>query len=356
MLEKRKNFLINIAYYGVIIGATVLVLRFAWKSVGAFMLAFLFAWVLQGPIRFLDRKLPVKKRLCAAVTVALFYAAAGGLLTLAGAELITGIVNLIGLIPNMYDTHVYPFFMDVFRNTEAALVMLDPSVLAVLENVAREFLSSLGSMASSISVWAMSLVTTIAGGIPGAFIKLVVMVISTFFIAMDYDRLTGFVLRQMNEGSKKLLIEIKEYVVGTLWVCIRSYALIMSITFVELAIGLSLLKISHGVLIAFCISFFDILPVLGTGGIMLPWVLLTAVQGNLPRALGLLAVYIIITVIRNIIEPKIVGSQLGLHPVVTLSSMFAGAALFGVLGLFGFPIGLSLLCYLNERGVIKIFK
>ena len=67
-------------------------------------------------------------------------------------------------------------------------------------------------------------------------------------------------------------------------------------------------------------------------------------------------VYLVITVVRNIIEPKIVGSQIGLHPVVTLVSMFVGAQLLGVLGLFGFPIGLSLLRYLNETGSIRLFK
>ena len=138
--------------------------------------------------------------------------------------------------------------------------------------------------------------------------------------------------------------------------CIRSYALIMSITFVELSIGLTLAGIKHPVLVAFIIALFDILPVLGTGGIMIPWTILTAIQGNGPMALKMLAIYVVITVIRNIIEPKIVGSQLGLHPVVTLCSMFVGAQVFGVIGLFGFPIGLSLLRYLNDHGVIRLFR
>ena len=73
-------------------------------------------------------------------------------------------------------------------------------------------------------------------------------------------------------------------------------------------------------------------------------------------ALSLLAIYLVITIIRNIIEPKIVGSQLGLHPVVTLCSMFVGAQLLGVVGMFGFPILLSLLRYLNDHEVIHIFK
>ena len=89
---------------------------------------------------------------------------------------------------------------------------------------------------------------------------------------------------------------------------------------------------------------------------MIPWVVISAFSGDFTLALGLLLVYVAITVIRNIIEPKIVGSQIGLHPVVTLVSMFAGVQLFGAVGLFGFPIGLSLLMHLNRTGTIKIFR
>ena len=89
---------------------------------------------------------------------------------------------------------------------------------------------------------------------------------------------------------------------------------------------------------------------------MIPWAVITAIQGDYSMAIALFAVYIVVTIIRNIIEPKIVGSQLGLHPVATLASLFVGAQLFGAVGLFGFPIGLSLLRYLNEQGTLKIFK
>ena len=96
--------------------------------------------------------------------------------------------------------------------------------------------------------------------------------------------------------------------------------------------------------------------VLGTGGIMIPWAVITALLGDYSLALKLFVLYLVITIIRNIIEPKIVGSQLGLHPVVTLASMFAGVQLAGVVGLFGFPIGLSLMKHLNDTGTIEIFK
>ena len=89
---------------------------------------------------------------------------------------------------------------------------------------------------------------------------------------------------------------------------------------------------------------------------MIPWALIMAVYGNYPLALELFLIYVAITVVRNIIEPKIIGGQLGLHPVVTLISMFVGVDFFGVIGLFGFPILLSLIRHLNDRGVIKVLK
>ena len=101
---------------------------------------------------------------------------------------------------------------------------------------------------------------------------------------------------------------------------------------------------------------FDVLPVLGTGGIVIPWGVLSLLSGNLFLGIGLLITYVIITVIRNIVEPKIVGAQLGLHPVVTLIAMFVGVNAFGFLGIFGLPILISLVNHLNNKGIIRIFK
>ena len=195
----------------------------------------------------------------------------------------------------------------------------------------------------------MSFVSNMAVALPELLIKLMLMVISTFFMAADYDKLTMMCMEQLGEKARGLLVKIKDYIAGTLFVCIRSYLLIMSITFLELGIGLNMLGIERAWMIAALTAFFDILPVLGTGGVMLPWAAISAMQGEVRMAIGLLTLYLAITIIRNIIEPKIVGKQLGLHPVVTLISMFIGAKLLGVVGLFGFPLGLSLLGYLKQE-------
>ena len=101
--------------------------------------------------------------------------------------------------------------------------------------------------------------------------------------------------------------------------------------------------IENAVLKASVIALLDILPILGTGGIMIPWFVVSFVLGHTTLGLKLLAIYVVVTVVRNYVEPKIVGTQLGLHPIITLVSMFIGLRLFGFWGLFGLPVGISYL-------------
>ena len=124
---------------------------------------------------------------------------------------------------------------------------------------------------------------------------------------------------------------------------IRSYVMIMMLTFTELSILFTLFGIEHAVLKAALIAVFDIMPILGTGGIVIPWAVVSLVLGYTELGIQLLIIYAIVTVIRNYMEPKIVGTQLGLHPIITLVTMFIGLRLFGFWAMFGLPVGISFL-------------
>ena len=134
---------------------------------------------------------------------------------------------------------------------------------------------------------------------------------------------------------------MRYYLTNTLFVVIRSYALIMLMTFTELSILFGLFGIENGIVKAFAIAVFDILPILGTGGIMIPWAVISLVLGYTKLGIELFVIYAIVTVVRNYMEPKIVGAQLSLHPIISLSSMFIGLRLFGFWGLFGMPVTIS---------------
>ena len=355
-IEKRLRFIINVAYFAILAAAAFLLLRYGLPALMPFVLAFLLAYCLKRPIRFLAEKLRLGRRAAALLTVLLFYGTIGLLLAFLSVRAISGVSQFIVNLPGLYAEYAEPVLTSFCESAEEFFLYQDPELLNQLNAVWEQSLNSLGQQVTGLSVKVMGVLSGMASSLPAFFIRLVLMIIASFFIAMDYDALTGFCMDQMSGRTKKIFLQIKEYVVGTLFVCIRSYALIMSITFVELAVGLTLIGVEYSVVIALFIAVFDILPVLGTGGIMIPWVILEAFRGDLALAVRLLIVYVAITVIRNILEPKIVGSQIGLHPVVTLASMVLGAQLFGVIGLFGFPIGLSLLRHLNDTGTVQLFK
>ena len=354
---KKKNFIINTIYILLISLIVYFSIKYALGLISPFIFAFLIAYLLKKPGKSISSALRIPPKLVALALVLIFYSTIGVLISLLGVKMISTVTTIISQLPIIYENQFEPFLMVTFDGIEQTIYLLDPALVEVLNQGFNQFISSLGDHITNISLSLVGTLSSIALSLPAFMIKILLMVISTFFIASDTDdALSKFVLRQFSTRGRDIILQMKRYVINTLFVVIRSYGLIMSITFIELSIGLSIIGIPNAILIALLISLFDILPVLGTGGIMIPWTIITFIQGNYPIALGLLILYILVTVIRNILEPKIVGSQLGLHPVVTLMSLFIGANLFGIIGLFGFPITLSLLKHLNDTGTMKLFK
>lgn len=355
-MEKRQRFIINFLYFAIILVIAAVLLKFALPLLAPFVIGFLIAYCLRRPVRFLAARCRISWKIAAALMVLIFYVTVGTLAALLGIRAFSTVSRLVASLPRLYQTYANPLMTDIFERVEQAVAQMDPNLLGTMEYFGQQISQSAGQLVSRLSVGSMELVSNVASSLPMLFIRLLLMVISSFFIAMDYEKITGFCIQQLSGKAQEVFLQIKQYVVGTLFVCIRSYALIMSITFVELSVGLGIIGVDYFILVALAIAIFDILPVLGTGGIMIPWAVITAILGDYPMALKLIVLYLIITVVRNIIEPKIVGGQIGLHPVVTLASMFVGVQLLGAVGLFGFPIGLSLLRYLNDTGVIRIFR
>ncbi|MDR3645587.1 MAG: AI-2E family transporter, partial [Clostridia bacterium] len=131
---------------------------------------------------------------------------------------------------------------------------------------------------------------------------------------------------------------------------------LMAITFTELCIGLGLMRVSHVVMIAALIAIVDILPILGTGTVLVPWAIIELVVGRQIFGLMLLLLYAIILVVRNILEPKIVGYHIGLYPLVTLIAMYVGLQAFGAVGLFTFPITVIVIKHMHDTGRLRLWK
>ncbi len=354
--EKKRKVIIDISYV-VIIGLSIyVVLKYFIPLILPFVIGFGIAYLLKPIIRKLQKlsKLPIK--IVSLFSIVLFYALFITILLWFGVEIFNYIKSLFQTLPDLYTNVLYPWLSDGLNNLMILAERLDPVIYESIVEYNKNLLQTFGNIISSVSVFSVSWISNYANRIPSILVTVLLTIITSFFFTTDYQRIMTFALNQLKPNHRDLLLNAQEFLGSTIKKYIKSYFIIMSITYIELAIGLSILGIDKAFIIAFLIAIFDVLPVMGTGGIMIPWTIINFMEGNTNLGIGLLVLYIIVTVIRNIIEPKVVGDQVGLHPLVTLFSMFIGTSLFGVAGLLGFPISLAILKGLHDSGKIVLYK
>ena len=354
--EKKRDFIINVIYILIVGAVLYITLKYALGWFLPFVIGFGIAFILKPLINLITKKLKIKRKVVAGLTVLVFYATVGALFTLLLFKFGLVMKDLFIKLPSIYLNTIEPLIYELAAKVEDILVNLDPALLEAIKQAITSIADSLGSIISSVSSGAVSFITSTVSVVPSFFIILIFSIISSFFFAMDYEKITSFVIRQFSPKGREIVLDIKEYIVGTLFKIIKAYSILICITFIELSIGLSILRVDSAISIALLIACVDILPVLGTGGIVIPWIFIELFKGNTALAIGLTIVYVVITVIRNILEPKIVGEQIGLHPLIMLICMFVGVKFFGVLGLFVLPIIMIILKNLNDSGKIHIFK
>ena len=338
-IQKKRDFLTNIAYWAVVAAGVYCAFKFLLPVSVPFIIGILIAWM----VVWISRKLRCGHKLFRIGLSLLVYGIIGLLVTLLAAKGVSAVTGIIKWLPEVYDKKLLPFVTLIYNWATETIRMMDPALVSALEMLLESILSALKNLISSLSSAAVGLVSGIATGVPNLILSLLAMIFSTLFVVADYDRISEFAGTHIPRSIKTILVNIRIYLTDTLFVVIRSYVLIMLLTFTELSILFSIFSIENAVLKAAIIALLDIMPILGTGGIMIPWSVISLALGHTGLGLKLLIIYGIVTVVRNYVEPKIVGTQLGLHPIITLVSMFIGLRLFGFWGLFGLPVGISFL-------------
>ena len=345
-IQRKRDFLVNLAYFAVIAAAVYLAFQYLLPISVPFIIGILIARLVVK----LSKKIHCSNKPLRILMSLLIYGIIGLLITLLVLEIIKAASAVIPWLPQLYEEKLLPFVMLIYNWSTQNLHQLDPSLISILDVLLESALSAIKNLISFLSTGAVNLVSYLATGVPNLILSLLATIFSTVFVVGDYEKLIEFTKTNLPGPVVKALRNIRIYLTDTLFVVIRSYALIMLLTFTELCILFSLFGVHNGMLKAALIAMLDILPILGTGGIMIPWAIVTMALGNTAFGLKLLLIYGIVTVIRNYVEPRIVGTQLGLHPIITLFSMFIGLRLFGFWGLFGLPVGISFLWKLYKEG------
>lgn len=368
-LQQQKGFLIKFAYWAVWGAAGILLIKYVGPVLLPFIIAFLVAWILAFPVQYVTERLHIKRNVVAVAVVVLFYALVGVLLYLLCNRVVCMVQDMFGEITLFLSDVISPMIQNFNAWIERIMggaisggagAASAPQTTAELVNAAQaessRAMERAGKLVSGMSGTVLDGVSGIATRVPGIFMNVVLALIATVFMELDFPQIVAFLQRQVPKEWQKTASGIKKHAMETAGKCIVSYILILGMTFAELAVGFLLLGIKGAFAIAFLIAVLDILPVLGTGTVLLPWTVIAFASGNVRMGVGVLVLYLVITVVRNITEPRLVGRQIGLPPVVMLPCMILGLKFFGIIGLFAVPFGVAFLKSLNDRGIIHIFK
>ena len=350
-MEKRKEFIINSAYVAIICAFVFICINYLLPILLPFIIGFFFAYF---SIRISHRFFEEEKKLYRGLTLGALYISVILLLVLLISMGITKLGDFLKTLPGFYSNTMEPYI----GSLEASLLEIGESLpesisgpLSTMTDGIFEGLKSLLSQATSVLV---NLTTSFIKNAPDTLVSIIVMIVSSFYMVLDYENIGRWFTSAMPDNVLVAFNEIRDFCENTLFKIIGSYAAIMILTFAELFVGLTLMRISNSGMWAFVIAFLDILPVLGVGTALIPWGISALITGKYLLGTGILVTYLIITVIRNIVEPRLVGTNLGLHPLATLISMITGLKLFSFVGMFGLPLALSFFVTRNKENPLLV--
>ncbi len=362
IIENRKTFIINFLYYGIFAGLYYVVVKYAFGYILPFIVAAALAIVLQKPIRFISNKLHIKAHGAISIIFVLLIV-----------SIIVGGIGFLGwvLVNELkeFSTFLFSKFNSVNDLIDAikgflmgVTAKLPSGIGGTINNYISDFFNNLSTQSTGIDMELLSAplsgAWSVVKGIPSAFVSVLVTIISCVFLTAEYDVIKNMILGMLSKSKGEKLISSKQTVTRGISKLIKAYITLMFITFVEMFLGLNLMKLigvyegGYIFIIAFVTSIVDIVPILGTGTVVIPWAVYSLVTGNIGLGIGLLILYAVITVLRQVLEPKLVANQAGLPAIATIMAMFLGVRLFGGFGILLLPLTVIVLKLMYDEGVI----
>ncbi|MDF2524591.1 MAG: ytvI, partial [Clostridiales bacterium] len=325
MYQKRfqTGYILRMALFILVI---LLILVISVK-LGLFLIPFVIALVIslliEPIVKFLMERVRIPRKASSAISVLLVLSVVGTLLTVLISKLIDEIVTISHFLPKYYSEINNNINNLISRGTDIYIALppeVTNNIQGLLRNLTTNFIDMLNRLIKGIFNTAIS--------IPEALIFTLVTIISTYFFSSDRDMIYNYFRSHLPDHWMKKIGSVKIDLFSALFGYIRAQLILMTITFTELFVGFSIIGIKYSLLLAFVIAIIDALPILGTGGVLIPWALYEFLVGNVRTALSLLVLYLIVLIVRQLTEPKVLSQQIGLHPLVTLSAMYTGLRLF----------------------------
>ncbi|MFY9542932.1 MAG: sporulation integral membrane protein YtvI [Dethiobacteria bacterium] len=338
MISRIPSPLVNIlklaAIVAAILGALYLLLL-VFKYAAPFVIALLLAALIEPLNRFLsqNRKFPIPRSLAALIgTILIVSIVAFGLFGV-GNLLFTQARELITTLPEHYphlEREIRAYIIRLERNMD----ILPAKALQAIDNI----LSQLEAFLSGFVSKAARYLYHYAVSIPEIMLFIILTVLGIYFISRDWLKIQESINEQLPRAWLDRFRIFRRDMLAALFGLIRATLVLMAITFIQLYLGLRILQVQYALLMAFIITIFDALPVIGAGLFLVPWAIYAFITGNIKLGIGLLIIQVSVSVVRQVVQPKVLGDQIGIHPLATMITMYAGFKFFGLSGLIFGPI------------------
>lgn len=196
------------------------------------------------------------------------------------------------------------------------------------------------SFAQGVLSWATSM--------PSVILFILFTVMSTYFLSAERYRIRAYLYDSLPITWVKNVDSLYRNMIKALVGYIKAQFIIMCALFCVMLLGFAILRVRYIILLAAVIALLDALPSIGTGLVLLPWAIITIISGNYGLGIGLLIVYLCVTATRQLLEPRVLSQQIGLHPLLTMTAMYAGLQLLGVFGMLIGPVTILIIKYVLE--------
>ncbi|WP_170007911.1 sporulation integral membrane protein YtvI [Bacillus fonticola] len=323
-----------------------------------FLIAIVLAFLFNPIVQILEKRFSMPRSLAVILTMVSAVAILAGLITLFVAELVAGanylskhvpnqVNTLVGYAENFFMYTVLPFYNELTAMFESLDLGQQETILENIQNAGTTVATSVGNFIEGF----FANIPSIIGWFPNAATVIVFSLLATFFISKDWDKLknrfTTYIPAKAKNSGKSVYADLRKALFGFL----RAQATLISLTAITILIGLLILRVEYAVTIALVMGLVDIVPYLGTGVIFIPWIAYEFLAGESSLAVGLTVLFVVTIVQRQVLEPKILSSSIGLDPLATLVALFIGFQLFGFLGLIVGPVVLVLFNTFERVGV-----
>lgn len=345
-MEQRREQVLGLLWWAAMAGVSWLVLRYALVWLLPFLLALGAAALLEPLIVRAQRRLHLRRSFTAAVLTLVLVGGVLAVLIALAVQLVEQAVALVSSLPELLAA-----LPETMASLERRLEGFCAACPDGVRQTAEHMLDSLPRRAAELAGQVSSAVLQGAGramaALPRVLLACGTTVLAVFFTLSAYPAVRGFFRRQLGSRLERAR-GVKSSVFATLGKWLKAECILLA--------GLLLMRQEYALLLAALIALIDALPVFGTGTVLVPWAAVECLLGAVPRGIALLALFAVISVVRSVLEPKLMAAQAGLPPLASLCAMYVGFCAMGVAGMVLAPMALMLVKQLRDGGYIRLWR